>query len=147
MAKINAEVCRKLFPANFLSLDEEVQSKTDALAKEVLEDNSWEEVFDCFNHYLRSECKTEDSVINFVCLFLRHVGLTFTIPSKYDSYDLVGFILSKVNLEKRWDDCGGEFDDFANEALGIDLMKDPYYQFWRDSKIIEISKKYGGKAY
>ncbi len=47
-----------------------------------------------------------------------------------------------VDLEKHWTDCGGEFDDFANQALKIDLYHDPYYQFWRYPKIIAIAKKY-----
>ena len=52
------------------------------------------------------------------------------------------YILSKMDLEKRWDDCGSLLDDFANTALKIDLVKDPYYQFWKDKKVIEASRKY-----
>lgn len=47
-----------------------------------------------------------------------------------------------VDLEKWWDDCGGEFDDFANQALKINLYHDPYYRFWRVPKIIAIAEKY-----
>ncbi len=146
MIKINDEICKRLFPENFLSLDDKSKEETDGLAEEILRDNDWNDVFYFFDRFLKNECKTEDSVINFVYLFIRHVGLSFTIPSGYDAYDLLGYILSKVDLEKRWDECGGEFDDFANEALKIDLVKDPYYQFWRDPKVIEASKKYLGKS-
>ena len=72
--------------------------------------------------------------------FTHYVGLNFTIPSDYDAYDLMVYILSKVDLKKRWDDCGSILDDFANTALKIDLAKDPYYQFWRDPKISEAAK-------
>lgn len=76
---------------------------------------------------------------------MKKENIPYDEVNPFDSYDLVGFIYSKVDLEKRWGDCGDLFDDFANEALKVDLMKDPYYQFWRDPKILEISRKYGKK--
>lgn len=81
-------------------------------------------------------------MINYVLFFNRYTSLEFHIPSQYDPYDLVGYIYSMVDLEKRQDDCGGEFDDFANQALKIDLYHDPYHQFLRDPKIIAIAEKY-----
>lgn len=145
MIKINNEVCITLFPENFLDLSDEKQEELDELAMSVLKDNDWLEVYKAFDFHLRNNCKTEESVINYVYLFIRYVGLEFDIPYPFDSYDLVGFIYSKVDLKKRWDDCGDLFDDFANEALKVDLMKNPYYQFWRDPKVLEIAEKYGKK--
>jgi len=143
MIKIDLNLCNLLFPNNFLELSVEKRRELDEISKTVLLENDWNEVYTVFNLFLRNNCKTEDSVINFVYLFIRYVGFSFEIPSQYDPYDLVGFVYSKVDLEKRWDDCGDFFDAFANEALKIDLVKDPYYQFWRDPKILEIAKKYG----
>ena len=117
-------------------------TKLEQYAKEILVDNDWDVVFKEFNNYLRNNCQTEDTVINFVFWFTHYVGLNFTIQSDYDAYDLMGYILSKVDLEKSWDDWSSILDDFANTALKIDLVKDPYYQFWRDKKVIEASRKY-----
>ncbi len=142
---IDNKFIASLFPDNFMELNEEEKEKLDEKAKKMLEENDWVEVYKKFDYYLRNNCNTEDSVINYIYLFVRYVGLDFDIPYPFDSYDLVGFIYSKVDLEKRWGDCGDLFDDFANEALKVDLMKDPYYQFWRDPKILEISGKYGKK--
>lgn len=144
--KITKEICKTLFNHDFLKLNSEDKEKLDQLAVETLSDNSWEDVYSYFDQYLRTECNTEDDVINYVFLFIRYVGLNFNIPSQYDPYDLIGFILSKVDLEKRWDDCDS-FDDFANQALRIDLYRDPWYQFWRDPKVIEAAEKYGGVKY
>ncbi len=116
--------------------------KLDRLADRIMPDHSRDEIYACFDRYLREDCKTEDDVINYVLFFIRYIGLEFRIPSQCDSYDLVGYIYSMVDLEKHWTDCGGEFDDFANQALKIDLYHNPYYQFWRDPKIIAIAKKY-----
>ena len=147
MVKISNETCRKLFAERFQTISSQELEKVRGYAQEILENNSWSDVFWHFNHYLRNECQNEDDVINFVYWFVDDLGLSFSIPSEYDPYDLVGYILSKIDLEKRWDDCGGILDDFANVALRINLMKDPCYQFWRDPKIIEICKRYGGRDY
>lgn len=142
MIVICNDICKRLFSMDYKTIDDDERKKLDELAEHVLKDNDWNNVYSFFDSYLRNECKTENDVINYVLWFIRYVGLSFTIPSSFDAYDLIGYIYSKVDLEKRWNDCGGEFDDFANEALKIDLVKDPYYQFWRDPKIIEIANKY-----
>lgn len=142
MGKINSNMCKELFGHDYLKASHEELVKLDELADRIMSDNSWDEVYACFDKYLRENCKTEDDVINYVLIFIRYTGLEFRIPSQYDPYDLVGYVYSMVDLEKRWDDCGGEFDDFANQALKINLYHDPYYQFWRDPKIIAIAEKY-----
>ena len=54
-----------------------------------------------------------------------------------------------MDLEKNCDKCGDTIDSFVNDILmnsnNLDLMKDPYYQFWRDPKILEIAERYGKK--
>ena len=142
MKKIDLNTCKKLFSSDFWKTSSEEFNKLDRLANEILTKYSWDDVYADFDEYLRSCCKTEDDVINYVSFFTYYLGLKFKIPNQYDPYDLVGYILSMVDLEKRWDDCGGLFDDFANQALKIDLYNDPYYQFWRDPKILEIANKY-----
>ena len=140
--KIEKNILYKLFKTDYLKINNDELIKLDELAQSILRTNSWDEVYKNFDFYLRNECKTEDDVINYVYFFVHYNGLKFKIPSQYEPYDLVGYILSMVDLEKRWDDCGALFDEFANQALKIDLYNDPYYQFWRDPKIIAISEKY-----
>ena len=142
MKKIDLNICKKLFSSDFWKTSSEEFNKLDRLANEILAKYSWDDVYADFDEYLRNCCKTETDVINYVHFFVHYKGLKFKIPNQYDPYDLVGYILSMVDLEKRWDDCGGLFDDFANQALKIDLYSDPYYQFWRDPKILEIANKY-----
>ncbi len=142
MAKIDSNVCKKLFGSDYWKISHEDFAPLDELANQVMSSNSWEDTYACFDKYLREDCKTEDQVINYVLFFIHYTGLDFYIPSQYDPYDLVGYIFSMVDLKKRWGECGGEFDDFANQAMKIDLMKDPYYQFWRDPKIIAIAEVY-----
>lgn len=142
MNKIDIKTLNKLFKSNYNTINVEEIKRLDELAHSILKNYTWDEAYGNFDMYLRSECKTEDDVINYISFFTYYFGIRFQIPSQYDPYDLVGYILSMVDLEKRWDDCGGLFDDFANQALRIDLYNDPYYQFWRDPKIIAIADKY-----
>lgn len=142
MIKMDNEICKKLFSCNYMTTSDNEQKELDNIFNNLLKNDTWDNIYKCFDYYLRNECKTEDDVINYINLFAHYVGLNFKIPSQYDPYDLVGYILSKIDLEKRWEECGGLFDDFANQALRINLYKDPYYQFWKDPKIIEIANKY-----
>jgi len=145
MIKIDDNTLNRLFKSDYFKISNEEFTQLEQLAHSILKKYSLDEVYENFDRYLRCECKTEDDVINFVHFFVHYNGLKFQIPSQYDPYDLVGYILSMVDLEKRWDDCGGLFDDFANQALRIDLYHDPYYQFWRDPKILAIAEKYKEK--
>ena len=142
MNNIDVKTLNIMFKPNYWEISDNELIKLDEMAQSILKNNQWDIVYQNLDFYLRNECKTEEDVINFIYFFVHYNGLKFQIPSQYDPYDLVGYILSMVDLEKRWDDCGGLFDDFANEALRIDLYNDPYYQFWRDPKIIAITDKY-----
>ena len=142
MNNIDGKTLNKMFKPSYWKISDNELIKLDEMAQSILKNNQWDTVYENLDFYLRNECKTEDDVINFIYFFVHYNGLKFQIPSQYDPYDLVGYILSMVDLEKRWDDCGGLFDDFANQALRIDLYNDPYYQFWRDPKIIAIAEKY-----
>lgn len=118
-------------------------------AEKMLKENDYSDVFECWNYILRNDCDTEEKVIKFVELMFSFVDYPMTVPYPYDPYDFIGYIYSKVDLKKNWDLCGDTFDSFANQILessnNIDLVKDPYYQFWRDHKILEIAEKYGKK--
>lgn len=145
MIKIDVKTLNRLFKSDYSKTTNDEFKQLDVLAHSILQNNSWDDVYENFDRYLRNECKTEDDVINYVSFFTYYLGLRFQIPSQYNPYDLIGYILSMVDLEKRWDDCGGLFDDFANQVLKVDLYNDPYYQFWKDPKIIDIANEYKEK--
>lgn len=92
MKTIDSNVCKELFGHDVLKTSHEKFVKLDGLADQIMSDNSWDEVYACFDRCLREDCKTEDDVINYVLFFIRYTGLSFYIPSQYDPYDLVGYI-------------------------------------------------------
>lgn len=138
---------RELFIWDKISADK--RKELDEKAEELLNNNNYVDVFEAWNYILRHDCDTEDKVITFVDLMFSFVGFSVAVPHPYDPYDFIGYIYSKVDLEKNWDKCGDTFDSFVNDILmnsnNLDLMKDPYYQFWRDPKILEIAERYGKK--
>ena len=148
MKKELLDSSRKLFVFDDSTLNKnETVDKLRMLAKEILTNNEWVDVFECWDYILRNECDSEEKVIAFVKLMFDYLGFNVTIPYPFDPYDFIGYIYSKIDLEKNWDRCGNEMDSFVNAILvnsnNIDLIKDPYYQFWRDPKVLEIAKKYG----
>lgn len=40
--------------------------KLDGLADRIMSDHGRDEIYACFDRYLREDCKTEDDVINYV---------------------------------------------------------------------------------
>lgn len=118
---------------------EEHLDKAYALMKEY----SWQEIFPVWNSFLHEHCQTAAQVINFVNLFMYYGATDEYIPNPYD---FVGYILCKVDLDKYWDVAGDTIDSLANAVLQkagcIDLMKDPYYQAWKDPHVIAVIDKY-----
>ena len=122
--------------------DDDALKEREILAKKILKENSWEEIFETWNNYLRNDCKTPMEIINYLLRLYCYAGDYFRIPPTHDPYDFMGYLLAKVDLDKYWDEGEVIMDTFAIKILNIDLMEDPYYQFWEDPKVIEAAKKY-----
>ena len=48
---------------------------------------------------------------------------------------------ASIDLNSNWDEYGVFIDSFANEVLqktgNLDLVKDPYYQCWKDPVVLK----------
>lgn len=69
MLKIENKILKELFKSNYLEIKDDELSKLEELAKPIIDNNPWDEVYGIFDNYLRNECKTEDDVINYVYFF------------------------------------------------------------------------------
>lgn len=136
-----------LFDCNFLDEDFDSEGKEEhqKVAEALLNENPWSDVFTVWNKYLRGNCSTPESVINFCNLFSYYGGTERPI---HYPYDFLGYIFAKANFEKNWDGAGDFLDGLAVSILqksgDISLRKDPYYQSWRDSKLQCFINKYKG---
>ena len=135
-----------LFDYDYFNCTEEELDKRIAKAREIIKNNNWLDVFNSWDSYLINNCKTEKEIINFYELLYSYIVFEMYVPYPNDPYDFIGFMLAKVDLDKNWDLCGDLLDTLANQVLensnNLDLQKDPYYQFWKDPKVIDASKKY-----
>lgn len=61
-------------------------------------------------------------------------------------YELVGYVLFRIDLDKYWDEYGDFIDSFAVSVLEsskkVSLMTDPYYAPWEDPKVIKQMEKW-----
>ncbi|MBR5667772.1 MAG: hypothetical protein IKW95_08805 [Lachnospiraceae bacterium] len=140
-----SETTEYLFNCNFFdeAFDPDGNETHQELAEEVLDNNLWQEVFTSWNNYLRSNCTTPETVINFCNLFVYYGGTENPIRNPYD---FLGYIFAKVNLDKYWDVAGELLDGIAIAILRrsgeISLTKNPCYQSWKDPKLIKAAEKY-----
>lgn len=139
------ETTEYLFNCNFFdeSFDPDGSETHQELAEEVMSNNLWQDVFTSWNKYLRNNCSTPEAVINFCNLFVYYGGTENPIR---DPYDFLGYIFSKVDLDKYWDTAGELLDGLAVAILqrtgDISLAKNPFYQSWKDPKLIKAAEKY-----
>ena len=69
MIKIENETLKKLFKSDYSKTTHVEFEQLDRLAHSILENNSWDDVYENFDNFLRNDCKTEDDVINYVSFF------------------------------------------------------------------------------
>jgi hypothetical protein len=143
------ETTEYLFNCDFFdeSFDPEENETHLKMAEEVLGNNLWQDVFLSWNDYLRSKCSTPEDVINFCNLFVYYGGTENPIRNPYD---FLGYIFAKADLDKYWDTAGELLDGLAVAVLQrsgeISLNGNPYYQSWKDPKLIQAAEKYKKQA-
>lgn len=134
-----------LFGCDFFDDDFDPEGKEEHLecAEELLSSYSFNDIFAEWNKYLHDNCKTSEDVINFCNLFAYYGGQDYYIP---EAYDFVGYIYYMVDIEREWDNVGDFLDGFCNAILEragkISLSRDPYYQSWKDPKVLAVIAKY-----
>ena len=127
-----------LFGCNFFSKEFDPEGKEEHLdrANTLLEAYPWADIYDSWNTFLRTNCKTPEEVINFCNLFFYYGGTEQFIP---EPYSFLGYIFSIVDWDEQWDKNGDFLDSFCisilEKAGELSLSKDPYYQPWNDPKI------------
>lgn len=113
------------------------------LAEQIISNYSWKNVFEAWNSYLRNRCKTTEQVINFCNLFYYYGGQDHVIPNPYD---FIGYLLYMIDVDKSWEETGDLIDSLCVSVLEkagfVSLVKDPYYQVWRDPKALAAADSY-----
>lgn len=141
---IITEETNYLFNVDFFSDSFDPEGNEEHLdrAEQLIDSHPWSDVFNSWNNYLHNNCKTPEEVINFCNLFVYYGGTEQFIPHPYE---FLGYIYYMVDTEKYWDEAGELLDSLSVSVLEkageISSWNDPYYQSWKDPKIIaEVEK-------
>ncbi len=132
------EDLRYLFDCNFFDedFDPEGNETHQDFAGNVLAKYNWEDVYNWFFCHLTTDCISAEAVYNALNLYYCYCFDEYPIRNPYE---LIGYILARIDLDAHWDEYGDFIDGFANSILqktgNIDLQKDPYYQCWKDPHV------------
>ena len=139
------ELTHYLFDCDFYADDFDPENHEDHLecAEKMYNKYPWSDVFDSWNDYLRHKCQTPEAVINYCNLFSYYGGTDRVIP---EPYDFLGYIFYRVDIDKYWEEAGELLDGLSISILvksgEISTVKDPYYQSWKDPRILSAIEKY-----
>lgn len=108
------------------------------MAQELLDNFEWNLIYKEIFKHLIGECKTPKDIYNFCNLYFSYLFDEQEVPNPYE---FLGFITYKIDLDNNWDNYGDFIDSFAISILEksnlVDTVKNPYYNFLKDPKIIE----------
>ena len=134
-----------LFDYNFNddSIPEEVEEAHLDRATALLDNYSWNDIFECWFEYLKTNCNTPEEVINWANLFFWFGGYERAIP---DPYNFLGYLYYKVDVAKYVDDAQTVFAGIAIgilEKLGnVRLINTPNYAPETDPEILAAVERW-----
>ncbi len=136
----------KIFNCNFYAEDYDPEGEPYDYAQKVLDEHSWDDIFQCSVEYFKEHCSSLMQVLNFIDLYTCNGFIDHPIAKPYEFAALVA---SKVDFVADWDKGADRVDDFLVFMLDkvgvISLYMDPYYQLRNDPKFLtamtEIKKQ------
>ena len=138
--KLLVEYVNYLFNCSFIDETFDPDGKEDHLKTswKLLDEYSWEDIYQSLMKHLHIQCKTPYDVINFVNLYYYYNFMEHPIN---DPIEFISYLYYMVDIDKFWDEAGDLFDSitidiFSRQGL-IDLMIDPYYNPLKDERILE----------
>ena len=135
-----------LFNQNFFSDEFDPEGEFPEIAQELLYSYSWKDIYSmCFEHFT-NKCVTADELYNALNLYYIYSFIEQPIPNPYE---LIGYILFRIDIEQDWDKYGEFIDTFTisilDKSLGSTLMTNGYYRTWEDPKTIEAIELWKNK--
>lgn len=110
-----------------MPMTEEEETETENTAQSLITKYGWEEVFEHFFYYLKTECSTPESVANAMNIFSTYGWSKNPIP---DPYDFLGYIYYRIELNpNEYDDYNAvtTFDSIAVDVLEKSGIKENLY--------------------
>lgn len=113
------------------------------IAKALIAEFGWQEVFDCWFTYLKKNCPTEEDVINFANLFFYYGGTEYSMSNPYP---FVSYLYYRVDTKKYGEAATEIFDSITIPLLSnigdVSLEKNPTYAPEQDDRILSAIEKW-----
>ena len=132
-----------IFSVDFFDDSFDPEGKETEIAEELLSSYDWSDIYQWFYNHLTQECKTSKEVYNAINLYFVYLFDKKPVPNPYE---LCGYILYRIDIDKYWDLYGDFTDSFIISILEtcgkVNLVENPYYQSWNDENIITEKEKW-----
>ena len=137
-----------LFNQNFFSDDFDPEGEIPEIAEELLNSYSWNDIYNmCFEHF-KNDCTTIEKLYNALNLYYIYSFADQPIPNPYE---LIGYILYRIDIEKDWDKYGEFIDTLAisivDNSTGTSHLSDGYYRLYEDQKVVEAIEYWKSKEW
>lgn len=108
-------ITKKLFEVNYEIdfEDDNVYYEYLEIAEKLIQDFSWDSVYDVWYDYLLNNCKDEDSILNFANLFWCYEGYKQKI---YNAVEFCAFLYANIDIKKR-QEAGYLLEGMATEIF------------------------------
>ena len=142
---ITSFLFNRLFGEELTSKEEDVLVEC---AENAIREFGWEETFSSWKAYLKNNCHTSESVLNFADLFWWFGGQDHIIP---DPYDFLGYFYYHTGVEPDEDGNLDILDSIATTILPkagyqeADLVLNPQYMPENDPRLLKAVEKYQNK--
>ena len=125
--------------------DDEVYYKYEDIANDLINNNNWNSVYECWYNYLMEKCKDEDSILNYANLFWCYDGQKHNV---YNAVEFVAYFYANIDFKKH-SEADYLIDGIANELFlnsGIKTQEELYdYIPTNDPLVIDAIKKWKDK--
>lgn len=140
------EITKKIFSIDFEKdfENEDVYNEYINIADNLIKNNNWINIYECWYDYLVNECKTEEQILNYANLFWCYEGQNYKIPN---AIEFCSFFYANISFE-HYPDADVILDSISYEVLknsGIYAYKEIYYDEYiplNDPVMIKAIKKW-----
>lgn len=130
----------------FVELSEQEEEKMEELAAGLVKDFGWDTVFHAAFEYLKENCRTPESVMNFAHLYWESWWWNYPIE---EPYRFMGYFYYRIGMDvEEYDSDQDILDSLSCSILTksgykqADLYENPYYIPERDPLMIQAVEEY-----
>lgn len=91
------KIINTLFDVNFNEINDDEEEQLENLTRKAINDYGWDDFFEAANNYLRTNCKTPETVVNFANLYFLYDLHEYAVE---DPYDFLAYFYYVIDFER-----------------------------------------------